>query len=112
MAIMNCRIERLKSAGGVTCTTDAAPVLKEWVNMHGGPYMMTCWDSVSRRELLVFADRPLWTKPTSSLWLSVICGACSICVYGSYNYFYLLSISNIRHDQSPAVCLSLARAIS
>ena len=36
------------------------------------------WDSVSRRELLVIADRPLWTKPTSSL--SVICGACSICV--------------------------------
>ena len=56
--------------------------------------MMTCWDSVSRRELLVIADRPLW-KPTSSLWLSFICGACSICVYGSYNYFYLLiSISN------------------
>ena len=49
---------------------------------------------VSRRELLVIVDRPLWTKPTSSLWLSVICGACSICVYGSYNYFYLLSISN------------------
>ena len=52
------------------------------------------WRSIyddMRRELLVIADRTLWTKPTSSL--SVICGACSICVYGSYNYFYLLSIS-------------------
>ena len=53
--------------------------------------MLGVGDSVSRRELLVIADRTLWTKPTSSL--SVICGACSICVYGSYNYFYLLSIS-------------------
>ena len=70
--------------------------------------MMTCWE-LGRHELLVIADRPLWTKPTSSL--SVICGACSICVYGSYNYFYLLSISRGISNTSSALYAYASREL-
>ena len=31
--------KKKKALVPVACTTDAAPILKEWVNMHGGAYL-------------------------------------------------------------------------